>query len=152
MKDEETHKLSSAKHNRDPSKSRIKSSKRINKQCNTKGSTKSLNWSSCVERMDIKTDDMIANLNLKIYNIFKIFPCARHVLMTFELWMLCARLWIFSLHISYFSPVISANIHCYVNYFDIQVLMMVTETKTLTSTLHHDIFTYLDYVFSATFI
>ena len=40
----------------------------------------------------------------------------------------------------------------YVNYFDIQVLMMVTETKTLTSTLHHNIFTYLDYVFSATFI
>ena len=39
-----------------------------------------------------------------------------------------------------------------VNYFDIQVLMMVTETKTLTSILHHNIFTYLDYVFSATFI
>ena len=33
------------------------------------------------------------------------------------------------------------------NYFDIQVLMMVTETETLTSTLHHNIFTYLDYVF-----
>ncbi len=38
------------------------------------------------------------------------------------------------------------------NYFDIQVLMMVTETETLTSTLHHNIFTNLDYVFSATFI
>ena len=25
--------------------------------------------------------------------------------------------------------------------------MMVTETETLTSTLHHNIFTYLDYVF-----
>ena len=34
----------------------------------------------------------------------------------------------------------------------IQVLMKVTETETLTSTLHHNIFTYLDYVFSATFI
>ena len=33
------------------------------------------------------------------------------------------------------------------NYFDIPVLMMVTETETLTSTLHHNIFTYLDYVF-----
>ena len=33
------------------------------------------------------------------------------------------------------------------NYFDIQVLMMVTETETLTSTLHHNIFTYLNYVF-----
>ena len=32
--------------------------------------------------------------------------------------------------------------------FHIQVLMMVTETETLTSTLHHDIFTYLDYIFS----
>ena len=31
-------------------------------------------------------------------------------------------------------------------------LMMVTETETLTSTLHHNIFTYLDSVFSATFI
>ena len=46
-----------------------------------------------------------------------------------------------------FAPVISASIHRYLNYFDIQVLMMVTETETLTSTLHHDIFTYLDYVF-----
>ena len=32
--------------------------------------------------------------------------------------------------------------------FHIQVLMMVNETETLTSTLHHDIFTYLDYIFS----
>ena len=31
--------------------------------------------------------------------------------------------------------------------FHIQVLMTVTETETLTSTLHHDIFTYLDYIF-----
>ena len=44
------------------------------------------------------------------------------------------------------------SIHRYVNYFDIQVLMMVTETEMLTSTLHHNIFTYLDYLFSATFI
>ena len=29
---------------------------------------------------------------------------------------------------------------------------MVTETETLTLTLHHNIFTYLDYVFSANFI
>ena len=49
-----------------------------------------------------------------------------------------------------FAPVISASIHRYVNYFDIQVLMMVTETETLMSTLHHDIFIYLDYVFSVT--
>ena len=51
-----------------------------------------------------------------------------------------------------FAPVISASIHRYMNYFDIQVMMMVTETETLTSTLHHNIFTYLDYVFSAIFI
>ena len=28
--------------------------------------------------------------------------------------------------------------------------MMVTETETLTLTLHHNIFTYLDYIFSGT--
>ena len=39
-----------------------------------------------------------------------------------------------------FAPVISASSHRYVNYFDIQVLMMVTETKMLTSTLHHNIY------------
>ena len=80
------------------------------------------------------------------------FPRSRHVLMTFEFWTLYARLWIFSLYISFFAPVISASIHRYVNYFDIQVLMMVTETETLTSTLHHNIFTYLDYVFFCYFI
>ena len=46
-----------------------------------------------------------------------------------------------------FAPVVSASIHRYVNYFDIQVLMMVTETETLTSTLHHNKFSHLDYVF-----
>ena len=51
-----------------------------------------------------------------------------------------------------FAPIISASIHHYVNYFDIQVLMLVTETESLTSTLHHNIFTYLDYVFSATYL
>ena len=29
---------------------------------------------------------------------------------------------------------------------------MVIKTETLTSTSHHDIFTYLDYIFPATFI
>ena len=67
--------------------------------------------------------------------------------MTFELWTLSARLCIFSLYISLFAPVISASIHRYVNYSDIQFLMMVTETETLTSTLNHNKFTYLDYVF-----
>ena len=42
---------------------------------------------------------------------------------------------------------ISANIYRYVNYIDIQVLMMVIETETLTSALHHNKFTYLDYDF-----
>ena len=49
-----------------------------------------------------------------------------------------------------FAPVISESIHRNVNYSDIQVLMMVIETETLTSTLNN-IFTYSDYVFSATF-
>ena len=60
---------------------------------------------------------------------------------------MCIFMYLFVVYFS-FAPVISASIHRYVNYFDIQVLMMVTETETLTSTLHHDIFTYLDYIFS----
>ena len=52
----------------------------------------------------------------------------------------------------HYAPIISVSVRRYVNYFDIQVLMMVTETETLTPTLHHNIFPYLDYVFSATFI
>ena len=47
----------------------------------------------------------------------------------------------------WYLSIISASIHRYVNYFDIQVLMMLTETETLTSTLHHDIFTYLYFVY-----
>ena len=39
------------------------------------------------------------------------------------------------------------SIHRNVNYSDIQVLMMVTKTETLRSTLHHNKFTNLDYVF-----
>ena len=43
--------------------------------------------------------------------------------------MLCARLHLSVVYFS-FTPVISTNIHRYVNYSDIQVLMMVTETET----------------------
>ena len=64
---------------------------------------------------------------------------------------MCTFMYRFVVYFS-FASVISASIHRYVNYFDIQVLMMVTETETLTSTLHHNIFAYLYYVFSATFI
>ena len=64
---------------------------------------------------------------------------------------MCTFMYLFVVYFS-FALVISASIHRYVNYFDIQVLMMVTETETLTSTLHQNIFTYLDYVFSAAFI
>ena len=59
---------------------------------------------------------------------------------------MCTFIYLFVVYFS-FAPVISASIH--VNYFDIQVLRMVTETETLTSILHHNIFTYLDYVFYA---
>ena len=62
---------------------------------------------------------------------------------------MCTFMYLFVVYFS-FAPVISASIHRYVNYFDIQVLMIVT--KTLMPTLHHNTFTYLDYVFSATFI
>ena len=59
---------------------------------------------------------------------------------------MCTFVYLFVVYFS-FAPVISARIHPYVNYFDIQVLMMVTETETLTSTLNQNKFTYLDYVF-----
>ena len=67
-----TFKLLQTKLSRDPSESRIKWPKRINKQnhtnkqkwCNAEGPTKSLNRSSSIESMDIETDNIIANLNL----------------------------------------------------------------------------------------
>ena len=59
---------------------------------------------------------------------------------------MCTFVYLFIVYFS-FAPVISASIHCYVNYSDIQVLMMVTEAEMLTSTLNHNNFTYLDYVF-----
>ena len=73
---------------------------------------------------------------------------------SYDFWFMNARCTFMYLFVVYFSfaPVISASIHHYVNYFDIQVLMMVTETETLTSTSHHNIPTYLDYIFSDSFI
>ena len=59
---------------------------------------------------------------------------------------MCTFVYLFIICFS-FAPVISASIHRYVNYFDIQILIMVTETEMLMSTLHHNKFTYLDYVF-----
>ena len=74
-------------------------------------------------------------------------------LMTFEFWTLCACfIYLFVVYFS-FAPVISAITHLYCELFYIQVLTMVIITETLTSTSHHDIFTYLDYIFfPATFI
>ena len=46
---------------------------------------------------------------------------------------MCTFMYLFVVYFL-FASVISASIHLYVNYFDIQVLMMVTETETLTST------------------
>ena len=42
---------------------------------------------------------------------------------------MCTFVYLFVVYFS-FAPVISASIHRYVNYSDIQVLMMVTETET----------------------
>ena len=80
-------------------------------------------------------------------NIFEYFSTCQT--RSYDFWIMNAMCRFKYLFIVYFSfaPVISASIHRYVNYFDIQVLMMVTETETLTSTLHHNLFTYLDYVF-----
>ena len=58
-----------------------------------------------------------------------ISPRAKHVLNTFKLRTLCACLYLFVVYIL-FVPVISTSIHRYVNYSNIQVLMMVTETET----------------------
>ena len=84
-------------------------------------------------------------------NIFKyVSTCQTR---SYDFWIInamCTFVYLFVVYFS-FAPVISASIRRYVKYFDIQILMMVTETETLTSTLHHNIFTYLDYVFSATF-
>ena len=41
---------------------------------------------------------------------------------------MCTCLYLFVVYFS-FAPVISASIHRYVNFSDIQVLMMVTETE-----------------------
>ena len=60
---------------------------------------------------------------------------------------MCMFIYLFVVYFS-FAPVISAITHRYCELFYIQVLMMVIITKTLTSTSHHDIFTYLDYIFS----
>ena len=68
---------------------------------------------------------------------------------SYDFWIvnaMCTFVNLFAVYFS-FAPVISASIQPYENYFDIQVLMIVTETEMLTSTLHHNKFTYLDYVF-----
>ena len=81
------------------------------------------------------------------WNIFKyVFTCQTR---SYDFWIMnamCIFMYLFVVYFS-FASVISASIHRYVNYFDIQVLMMVTETETLTSTLPHNIFNYLANVF-----
>ena len=60
---------------------------------------------------------------------------------------MCTFVYLFVVYFS-FAPVILTSIHRYVSYFDIQVLTMVTETETLTSTLHHNKFNhFFIYVF-----
>ena len=54
-----------------------------------------------------------------------IFPCARHVLMTFEfINAMCTFMYLFVVYFS-FTPVISASIHRYGNYFDIYIFMFL---------------------------
>ena len=60
---------------------------------------------------------------------------------------MCMFIYLFVVYFS-FAPVITAITHLYCELFYIQVLTMVIITETLTSTSHHDIFTYLDYIFS----
>ena len=60
MKDRESHLNCPQPNSTDFSVSKIKSPKRINKQCNIQGSTKSLNT---VKIMDIEIENIIANFN-----------------------------------------------------------------------------------------
>ena len=87
-------------------------------------------------------------VSLKNPTFSNIFPRAKHVLMTFEFWTLCACLSIFSLYISHLLLSSQQSPIYIVELFYIQVLTMVIITETLTSTSHLDIFTYLDYIFS----
>ena len=87
-------------------------------------------------------------MSIQVDNIWKDAYQSRKNLLEQSGIKLIAQFWSYTYilmpHFS-FAPVISASSHRYVNYSDIQVLMMVTETETLT--LHHNKFTYLDYVF-----
>ena len=59
-----------------------------------------------------------------------IIPCAKHVLNTFKLRTLCARLYLFIIYIL-FAPIILTSTHCCVNNsHDIKVLMKVIKTET----------------------
>ena len=60
---------------------------------------------------------------------------------------MCMFMYLFVVYFS-FTPVTSTITHLYCELFYIQVLTMVIITETVTSTSHHDIFTYLDYIFS----
>ena len=101
-------------------------------------------------------DDSKWSIHMKTYllrifeksNIFKYFSTCQT--RSDDFWILNAMCMFMYLFVAYFSfaPVISASTHRHCELFHIQVLMMVAETETLTSTLHHDIFTYLDYILS----
>ena len=88
----------------------------------------------------------------------KHFHDDRHVLMTFELRTLCACLCIFSLYISHLllsseqASITMWTILISKSWWLTIIRSWISKTETLTLTLHHNIFTYLDYVFSATFI
>ena len=81
-------------------------------------------------------------------NIFKYFSTCQT--RSDDFWILNAMCMFIYLFVVYFSfaSVISALTHLYCELFYIQVLTMVIITETLTSTSHHDIFTYLDNIFS----
>ena len=85
-----------------------------------------LEWSKTTARLSTTWTRMYILGNPTFPNMF---PRARHVLNTFKLWTLCARLHLFVVYFL-FAPVVLASIHRYENYSDIQVLMMVTETET----------------------
>ena len=79
------------------------------------------------------------------FQIFFLVPNTFWWLLNFERYMhvylsFCCIFLICSCHLSNHPSICEL--------FYIQVLMMVIKTETLTLTLHHDIFNYLDYIFS----
>ena len=72
---------------------------------------------------------------LKNQTFSNIIPGAKHVVNTFKIRSLCARLYLFVVYIL-FAPVISTSIHhCVNSYLDIKIMMKVIKTEAFNDGL-----------------